>query len=201
MIFSARRKFTALPMAFLYFAEIPLTLMTTGCTDQAYTSPEQQAQNACRALGPKTLSGALIGGVGGAGTGAAIGALAGGGKGAGIGALAGGVLGVGIGLLEGHHLDAQDCQQAQIALQQVRYTDVGQAVSWANPATGSYGSYTPLSTETVQPSGQLCRQVRQDSTIKNHAATSQIELTCRDANGNYTTVQTPQATTPSAVPR
>jgi hypothetical protein len=59
--------------------------LQTGCAPQYNTHQEAQA-NACSALGPRTTSGAVIGGLGGA---AAIGGLAGGGRGAAIGAGAG----------------------------------------------------------------------------------------------------------------
>jgi len=163
--------------------------LTSGCTERPYSSPQEQAQNACQAFGPKTLSGGLIGALGGAAGGAGIGALAGGGKGAALGAGIGAVTGLFGGMIAGNQLDKQDCYQAQLALQQIRYKSIGQGVSWTNPATGSYGSYTPLTSETSIPNGQLCRKVRQDTTLKGHQATSQVELTCRDANGDYTNVQ------------
>lgn len=182
------RKIVRMPTLAAGLSIIALTSLT-GCTERPYSSPQEQAQNACQAFGPKTLSGGLIGGLGGAAGGAGIGALAGGGKGAAIGAGVGAFAGLLGGMIVGNQLDKQDCYQAQLALQQIRYKSVGQEVSWTNPETGSYGSYTPLTSETSMPNGQLCRKVRQDTTLKDHQATSQVELTCRDANGNYTKVQ------------
>jgi len=191
---------TRLPVALIYLAGIPLTAITTGCTNRPYNSPQEQAQNACHAFGPKTLSGGLIGTLGGAAGGAGIGALASGGKGAAIGAGVGAFAGLLGGMIAGNQMDKQDCYQAQVALQQIRYTAVGQPVTWTNPATGSFGSYTPLTAETAQTNGKLCRQVRQDTTLKDHQATSQVELTCRDANGNYTTIEPTPATSVGSTP-
>ncbi|WP_281701147.1 hypothetical protein [Acetobacter malorum] len=182
MFTSFRRPVAALSM-------ISVMSLTAGCTNQPYSSPEEQAQNACQAFGPKTLSGALIGTFGGAGTGAAIGAIASGGKGAAIGAGAGALAGLIGGLITGNQLDKRDCAQAQAALQQVRYMNVGQSASWSTPGTGSYGSYTPLTGDIQQTNGQICRKVRQDTTLQGHKPTSQEELTCRDVNGDYTRVQ------------
>lgn len=171
------------------FSMISVVSLTAGCTNQPYSSPEEQAHNACQAFGPKTLSGAAIGTLGGAGAGAAIGAIASGGKGAAIGAGAGALAGLIGGLIAGNQLDKRDCAQAQAALQQVRYMSIGQNSSWSNAETGSYGSYTPLTGDMQQANGQICREVRQDTTLKGHATTSQKELTCRDVDGNYTRVQ------------
>lgn len=163
--------------------------LTAGCTNRPYSSAEEQAQNACKVFGPKTLSGAAIGTLGGAGTGAAIGAMAGGGQGAAIGAGAGAVAGLLTGFFVGHHYDSRDCNEARAALQQVRYKAVGQSAVWYSADTGSRGSYTPLTDEVRQSDGRVCRQVRQDTTMKDHAGTSQVEITCRDVNGDYSTVQ------------
>jgi predicted lipid-binding transport protein (Tim44 family) len=166
--------------------------MTGGCTNRPYSSPQEQAANACQALGPKALSGALIGGLGGAAAGAAIGGAAGGGRGAGIGALAG--LGAGLigGFVVGKQLDQQDCIQAQAALQQVGSAGVGQAVYWTNPATGSHGAYTPVSA-TYDANGQVCRQVRADYYMKNHQpVTGDTGVVCRTPEGDWVRQTAPQ---------
>jgi len=173
------------------------SLSLNACTDRPYSSPEEQAKNACQAFGPKTLSGAAIGTLGGAAGGAAIGALEGGGKAAAIGAGIGAFAGLLTGAIAGNQIDKQDCYQAQVALQQIRYKGIGENVTWSNPATGSFGSYTPLSAEAQGPNGRLCRQVRQDTTLKGHQATSQVEMTCREPNGDYTTVAQPAPSSPT----
>lgn len=169
------------------FIGMGLVSLTPGCANQPYSSPQQQAQNACQAFGPKTLSGMAVGGLVGGVGGAGIGAAAGGGK----GALIGGLVGLGAGLLAGsaigHSYDVRDCQQAQLALVQLRYSPVGQPIQWSNPTTGSYGSYTATSAE-YQQNGQFCRQARQTATFKGSTAQPQQVLTCRQPDGNYKSV-------------
>jgi surface antigen len=180
------------PVATLFFVGILTSTMTPGCTSRSYSSPEEQAQNACQALGPKALSGALIGGLGGAAGGAGIGAAAGGGRGAAIGAGIGALAGILGGLAVGHSLDQRDCSEAQQALAQIRNTPTGQAVAWSSPS-GSRGSYTPISDEYQDPKGQLCRRVRQDVTIAGRQPTGAVVVTCRTPDGDYKTV-TPSTT-------
>lgn len=182
-----------LPIAGLFSVSVATTMLTAGCTNQPYTSPEQQAQNACQAFGPKTLSGAAIGALGGAAGGAGIGAAAGGGRGAAIGAGVGALVGLMGGLAVGHSLDQRDCAEAQQALAQMRDAPVGQAKYWNDPQTGSHGSYTAISTEYPAADNRFCRRVRQDTTLHGSAPTTQELVTCRTADGNYTTVQGPTA--------
>lgn len=162
-----------LPITGLLFVGMVTTTLTAGCTNQPYTSPEQQAQNACQAFGPKTLSGAAIGALGGAAGGAGIGAIAGGGRGAAIGAGVGALAGLMGGLAVGHSLDQRDCAQAQQALAQMRYAPVGQATSWNDTQTGSHGSYTPISDEYPSADDHFCRRVRQDTTLQGQEPTTQ----------------------------
>jgi surface antigen len=156
--------------------------LTAGCAPQ-YNSPQQAAANACSALGPKAMSGALIGGLGGAAGGAGIGALAGGGRGAAVGAGIGAIAGVLGGYLAGGSLDQNDCAQAQIALQQAANGALNRPVSWRSP-TGSYGTYTPVSANFVQ-NGATCRRFQTNTVIHDHAPVDDTGVTCRDANGDW----------------
>jgi surface antigen len=182
-----------LSAAGLFLVGMATTTLTAGCANQPYTSPEQQAQNACQAFGPKTLSGAAIGALGGAAGGAGLGAAAGGGRGAAIGAGIGALVGLVGGLAVGHSLDQRDCAEAQQALAQMRHAPVGQAAYWTDPQTGSRGSYTAVSDEYPVANNGFCRRVRQDTTLHGSAPTTQVVVTCRTADGNYTTVQEPTA--------
>lgn len=157
----------------------------TGCTNRPYASAQEAAQNACASLGPKALSGALIGGLAGAAGGAAIGALAGGGRAAGYGALAGLAAGLLVGGVAGNQADQRDCQEAQIALQQMNTARVGQPVYWSNAATGSHGTFTPVSA-TYEANGQICRQIRGDYYMKDHQpVTGDTGVVCRTPNGDW----------------
>lgn len=170
---------------------VAIPALVAGCTNQPYSSPQQQAQNACQAFGPKTLSGAAIGALGGAAGGAGIGAAAGGGRGALLGAGIGAAVGLIGGLAVGHSLDQRDCADAQRALAELRDAPVGQTASWADVQTGSYGSYTATSDEFPGGNNRFCRRVRQDTTLRGNSPTTQMLVTCRTADGDYTTVQEP----------
>ena len=146
-----------------------------GCAN-TYSSPQQQAYNACSVFGPKSIGGGLAGGLGGA----AIGATAGGGRGAAIGA----GLGLLTGLVVGKTLDTRDCQQARIALQAMATTQIGQPVAWSSPS-GSHGSYTPVAAAYTTPDNRICRQVRSNVALAGHEPTSTTELTCRNSNGDW----------------
>ena len=181
------RRCIQFPMA--GFAAIGLLAsLTAGCTTAPYTSPEQQAQNACQAVGPKALSGALIGGLGGAASGAALGAIAGNGRGAAIGAGAGLLVGLIGGLAVGHNMDARDCAAAQQALAQLRGLPTGNQVTWHGPA-GSSGVYQAVTDETPSPDGGFCRIIRQQTTLPGHEPTFVEGKTCRTSNGDYVSVQ------------
>ena len=160
--------------------------VTPGCADRPYSSPQEAAQNACRALGPKALSGAAIGALGGGALGAGLGAAAGGGRGAVIGAGVGLLGGLVTGLIVGSHADQRDCAAAQTALAQMTTQPINIPAMWRSPS-GSYGSYTPLSTEYAQD-GQFCRQVRQSTNIVGHQSTESTGIACRQPNGDYQTM-------------
>lgn len=165
--------------------------LISNCANQPNNSPKQEAENACRVFGPKTLAGGAIGTLGGAAGGAALGAAAGAGKGAAIGAVGGALVGLIAGLGVGHHYDQKDCAEAQKALAQMRNARNGQTVSWVNASNGDHGSYTATGDEYSVAQKRICRPVRQDIALHGEQPTSQILLTCRTAEGDYTTVQEP----------
>jgi surface antigen len=172
-----------------YLGAVLVAFLLAGCIRQ-YATPEEAIKDACSAFGPKALSGALIGGAAGAASGALIGAAAGGGRGAGYGALAGLVVGSIAGAIAGNIVDKQDCQQAQLALQQMESAKVGVPVQWQNYASGSSGSYTPM-TDATSVNGHVCREIRADYYIKNHEpVTGDPGLVCRTADGDWARVET-----------
>ncbi len=156
-----------------------------GCA-QNYDTAQQAAASSCSALGPRAMSGALIGGAVGAGAGAGIGALAGGGRGAAIGALGGLVIGAIAGLAEGHNLDARDCAAAQTALQRVGTIPTGQTVSWSDPNTGSHGLYVPVSDRYAAPGNEICRRIQASYYINGRAPVEgDTGVVCRKPNGDW----------------
>ncbi len=157
-----------------------------GCAQQ-YATPQQAAADSCSALGPRALSGALIGGAAGAGTGALIGGLAGH---SGTDALIGAGIGLGVGLLAGgivgHNLDQRDCAVAQNALQQIGDVPTGQQVPWTDPATGNKGDFTPTAAVYTDPSGQICRPISADYYISGHQpVVGETGNVCRDSHGDW----------------
>ncbi|MGD0107391.1 MAG: hypothetical protein ABSC06_25635 [Rhodopila sp.] len=174
---------TRLPATALLIGAASMSILTSGCANRPYSSPQEAAQNACSALGPKAISGALIGGLGAGALGAGIGAAAGGGRGAALGAgigLLGGLVG---GLVVGKQADQRDCSAAQLALAQMARQPIGVAAMWHSPS-GSYGSYTPTGAEYAQGS-QFCRQVRQSTNMVGHQPVETSVVACRNANGDY----------------
>ncbi len=174
---------------------LPVSL--TGCAQQ-YATPQKAAADACSVFGPRATSGALIGGLAGAGTGALVGGLVGhNATDAIIGAAAGGLLGVVGGTMVGHNLDHRDCAAAQLALQQLDSTPTGQNLPWTDPSTGSYGSYTPTAAEYTDPTtNQVCRPVSADYYLSGHKPVlGETGNVCRDQNGDYHMQTAPSTTT------
>jgi len=168
------------------FAVVLLAAALLGGCAQNYNSAQQAAAGSCSALGPRAMSGALIGGVVGAGAGAGIGALAGGGRGAAIGALGGLLIGAVAGLAEGHNLDAHDCAAAQTALQSVGTIPTGQTVSWSDPNTGSHGLYVPVSQRYAASGGEVCRKIQASYYITGRAPVEgDTGIVCRKPNGDW----------------
>jgi surface antigen len=171
-------KLSRLSHSALLLGSMSTTVLATGCTDRPYSSPQEAAQNACRALGPKALAGALIGGLGGAALGAGVGLVT--------------------GLAVGSQADQRDCAAAQAALAQLAAQPIGVPAMWRSPS-GSYGSYTPVSAEYAQ-GPQFCRQVRQTTAIAGHQPTESTGVACRQPNGDYQTMTETAANSSGTAP-
>ena len=154
-----------------------------GCAQQ-YGSAQEAANNACSAMGPKALSGAAIGGLGGAAAGAAIGGTTGSGRNAAIGAVAGLAVGLIGGLAVGNQLDQRDCAEARYALARMGAGQTGVVVGWQS-ASGSRGQFTPISAPTTGSDGRVCRQFRANTVINGREPVQEIGTVCRDAQGDW----------------
>jgi surface antigen len=166
------------------------TLVASICVTIAFANllppvaNSQQPSAACPALGPKAIIGAATGAAAGAALGAALG-----GKNRELGAAVGGLGGGLVGGAIGSSLDQRDCQQAQMALQQMSLASTGQQIPWSDPATGNHGSFTPLSDPTKTADGRICRQYHRDAVTKDGQQTDGgIGITCRTANGDWQAV-------------
>lgn len=100
----------------------------------------------------------------GTGGGAILGGLAGSQVGGGSGRLwatgAGVLLGALVGSEIGSSLDNADRAAAQQAQYRAHTAPVGETVSWNNPQSGHYGSYTPTR-DGYSSSGRYCREYQQ----------------------------------------
>lgn len=138
----------------------------------------------CPALGPKTVIGAAGGAVAGALLGSSLA-----GKNRDLGAALGGLGGGAIGGAIGNALDQRDCQQAQLALQQMSLARTGQPIPWSNPTTGSRGTFTALSAQTKVADGRTCRQYRRDAVTRDgQQVDGGVGTVCRDATGDWQAV-------------
>jgi surface antigen len=171
--------------ALVLSASLISTIILPGCA-QNYANPQEASQRACSSLGPRALSGALIGGLSGAALGAGLGAAAGNGRGAAIGAGAGLLAGLLVGMAKGHELDQNDCREAQVALQQLGTQPTGRPVAWSNTTTGNSGSFIPVSDTYTAPGGQLCRKISADYMMKDRApVVGDSGVVCRDEHGDW----------------
>ncbi|EGY02136.1 hypothetical protein AZA_46966 [Nitrospirillum viridazoti Y2] len=151
-----------------------------GCAQGPQTA-QQQAENSCRAFGPKTAGGALAGAL----VGALLGAALGGGKGGNIaagaaaGAVAGGLIGKG--------LDSKDCTAATVALRQMDTARTGTQIAWANPDSGNSGTFMPTSDVRLQD-GRQCRSYTRQTVVNGKPSNVENGVTCRTPEGDWEAV-------------
>jgi len=141
----------------------------------------QASGNSCAILGPKSLTGIGGGALAGAGAGALL-APKDRAKGALIGALVGAIAGAMI----GKSLDNKDCEAAKLALRRLDTTPTGSQIAWANPDSGTRGTFTPTADATIGSNGRSCRPVQRDVTFKDGTQTAgDTGIVCRTPNGDY----------------
>jgi surface antigen len=125
----------------------------------------------------------LIGG----GTGAVLGGLAGSQVGGGSGRLwatgAGVLLGALVGSEIGSSLDRADMAYAQQAQTRAYSAPVGETVSWNNPDSGHYGSYTPTR-DGYSSSGRYCREYQQTVVVGGQQQ-SAYGTACQQPDGSW----------------
>jgi surface antigen len=119
--------------------------------------------------------GALAGGLAGSQVGSGSGRL----WATGAGVLLGGLLGSNIGA----SLDKADMAYAQQAAGRANTAPIGQAISWNNPQTGNYGSYTPVR-DGRDNSGRYCREYQQTITVGGRKETA-YGTACQSPNGDW----------------
>ena len=120
-------------------------------------------------------------------TGAALGGLLGAQFGGGRGQLATTAVGVLLGALAGSEIgrtmDQVDRMKASQAATQATQAPLGQTITWNNPNTGNYGTYTPTRDGTSS-SGEYCREYQQTVTIGGQTQQG-YGIACRQPDGTW----------------
>lgn len=142
-----------------------LTLLV-GCTNPDGTINKQQTG---------TLSGALVGGL--------VGSQFGGGSGRWLGAAVGAGAGALVGNMIGANLTKQDRIYQQRAYNQaMEHNPSGSQVSWRNPDSNTYGTFTP--TRTYHENGMYCREFTQKVVIGGKTEQG-VGHACRNPDGSW----------------
>ncbi|MGE4312653.1 MAG: RT0821/Lpp0805 family surface protein [Pseudobdellovibrionaceae bacterium] len=123
-----------------------------------------------------TAAGAIGGGL--------LGSQVGGGSGQLWATGAGVLLGALVGSEVGKSLDRADQAYAQQALNQSYSAPIGETVSWTNPESGNYGSYTPVNEGYGQTSGRYCREYKQTIYVDGQAQTA-YGTACKNPDGTW----------------
>lgn len=131
---------------------------------------------------PKASAGTLLGGIGGA----VIGSQFGGGTGQIAATAAGTLLGALIGSEIGKSLDRADQQYAGQAQQRAYAAPVGETITWNNPESGNYGSFTPVRDGRTN-TGAYCREYRTTVTIDGKYETA-YGTACQQPDGTWRVV-------------
>lgn len=123
----------------------------------------------------------------GTGVGAVAGGLAGSQIGGGSGRLwatgAGALLGALVGSEVGASLDRADRMYMSNAQQEALQAPIGETVTWNNPESPNYGSYTPVR-EGVAESGSYCREYQQTIYVNGQQETG-YGTACQQPDGSW----------------
>lgn len=131
----------------------------------------------------KQNMGTLLGGAGGA----VVGSQFGKGKGQLVGVAVGTLLGAGLGSSIGKSLDQADMTYYNNASQNALETaKTGNASTWRNPDSGTYGTITPV--RTYQSAGKYCREYTQTINVGGRTEEGYGKA-CRQPDGSWKIVQ------------
>ena len=131
--------------------------------------------------GTKQTVGTAAGAVGGG----LLGSQVGGGSGQLWATGAGVLLGALVGSEVGKSLDRADQSYANSAMNQAYQAPIGETVSWTNPESGNYGSYTPVNEGYGNTSGRYCREYKQTIYVEGRSETA-YGTACKNADGTWT---------------
>ncbi|MDP9196081.1 MAG: RT0821/Lpp0805 family surface protein [Pseudomonadota bacterium] len=137
----------------------------------------------CQNMGTKQTVGTGLGAV----AGGLLGSQIGGGSGrlwaTGAGVLLGALVGSGI----GESLDNADMAAMNSAQSQAYTAPVGQQISWSNPQSGNYGTYTPVREGYDRPTGAYCREYQQTINVGGRTERG-YGTACRQPDGTWQVV-------------
>lgn len=155
---------------FLLMAAAVSTLALAGCnTTQSWGTKQ----------GVGTGLGAIAGGLAGSQIGGGSGRLWATGAGVLLGALAGSEV--------GSSLDNADRAAAQQASYRAHNARVGETISWNNPQSGNYGSYTPVR-DGQSSSGRYCREYQQTIVVGGKTQNG-YGTACQSPDGSWEVVK------------
>jgi surface antigen len=129
----------------------------------------------------------LIGGGSGAVLGGLLGSQIGDGSGQMWATGAGVLLGALVGSEIGKSLDRADMAYANRAQQRAYSAPVGETISWSNPESGNYGTYTPTR-EGRSTSGRYCREYNQTINVGGRQQQAYGQA-CQQPDGSWQIVQ------------
>lgn len=145
------------------------------------------AVSALSLAGCQTLEGRGTKELVGGGSGAILGGLAGSQVGSGSGRLwatgAGVLLGALVGTEIGRSLDSADRAAAMNAQSRAYGAPIGETVTWNNPNTGNYGTYTPTR-DGYSSSGRYCREYQQTITVGGRSEQA-YGTACQQPDGSW----------------
>ncbi len=130
---------------------------------------------------------AEIGAIGGTILGIYLGSKVGNGLGRNLAMTAGGALGGLAGYYLGHKLDARDKEEIAKASSKAVDAEIGEEITWENPASGHHGSVMPIQ-EKILSSGHKCRTFHRKIVIDDELENRQ-SLACRADNGDWYVLQ------------
>ena len=155
---------------FLLIAAAVSTLGLAGCnTTQGWGTKQTVG----------TGLGAVAGGLAGSQIGSGSGRMWATGAGVLLGALAGGEI--------GSSLDAADHMAAQQAAGRAHNARIGETISWNNPNSGNYGTYTPVR-DGQSSTGRYCREYQQTIVVGGKTQ-SGYGTACQSPDGSWEIVK------------
>lgn len=134
-----------------------------------------------------SVSGQMMGTLGGAVAGAAIGSQIGRGGGGIVATLAGAVIGAIVGGMIGRGLDEEERRRANAAAHAALNRPVGTTSNWSSRRTGNRGSMRVAKTVAPDAKGRLCKVLTHKIAWKGGKTSEQAVKYCQNPDGSWET--------------